>query len=188
MLVALLAIPLTVAFSIHRIGETRGEFRFRWLFGLVRFRVRIPRTARAGPQSAPRKTARSPGRKRKKGRAGNLLSLAGQTALRRRVFKFVRDILRAAHARDLSVRLRIGLGDPADTGRLWAVIGPLAVVAQSLRGAAVRIEPEFMEPILEVESHGRFRLVPIQFLALTATFMLSPTMLRAWWRLRRGNA
>ncbi len=52
----------------------------------------------------------------------------------------------------------------------------------------MRIEPEFMDEVIELEGHGRFRMVPIQFLALTATFLLSPTMLRAWWRLRRGNA
>mgnify|MGYP001470761102 CR=1 FL=1 len=123
-LVALLAVPVTVAFSIHRIGETRGEFRFRWLFGLVRFRIRIPRAARARPRSAAvrRGAAGSPGQRRKKGRVGNLLSLAGETALRRRVFKFIRDIVRAMHARQLFVRMRIGLGDPADTGRLWACL------------------------------------------------------------------
>ena len=96
-------------------------------------------------------------------------------------------MLRATHARNLFLRLRIGLGDPADTGRLWAVIGPIAGMAQNFRSAALRIEPEFMDPAFEVESHGQFRLVPIQFIAMTAAFMLSPTMLRAWRHLLGGN-
>lgn len=190
LLVALLAVPLTVVFSIHRIEETEGLVRFRWLFGLVRFRLRIPRPARARPRPAPApgKKAKSPRRRKRKGGAGELLSLIRQPAIRRRVHKFIRDMLRATHPRDLLLRLRIGLGDPADTGVLWAVVGPIAGMAQTLRGVEVRIEPEFVDPVFEVESRGRFRLVPLQFIAITAAFMLSPTMLRAWRHLRRRKA
>lgn len=116
-----------------------------------------------------------------------MLSLAAEPAFRRRIHKFIRDMFRATHPRKLALRLRIGLGDPADTGRLWALIGPIAGMAQTIAGAAVLIEPEFMDPLLEVESHGRFRLVPIQFIAMTVTFLLSPVMLRAWWRIRQGS-
>jgi len=188
LLVALLAVPLTVVFSVHRIEETLGLVRFRWLFGLVRFQVRVPRAAPAGPRGARVRTrkAKSPRRGKKKGGAAGVLSLVRQRAIRRRVYRFLRDMLRATHARDLTLRLRIGLGDPADTGRLWAAIGPLAGMAQNIPGAAVRIEPEFMDPAFEIESHGRFRLVPLQFLAIAAAFMLSPTMLRAWRQLWRG--
>ena len=182
LLVALLAVPLTVVFSLHRIRETRGLVRFRWLFGLVRFQLRIP-----WPAPAPGKKARSPRRRKREGSASGLFSLIKQPAFRRRVDKFIRDMLRATHARNLFLRLRIGLGDPADTGRLWAIVGPIAGMAHNLRSAAVRIEPEFMDPVFEVESRGQFRLVPIQFIVLTAAFMLSPTMLRAWPRLFRGD-
>ncbi len=189
LLVALLAVPLTVVFSVHRLEETRAFVRFRWLFGLVRFRFRVPRPAKARkrPPAAPAKKAKPAKRKKKKWRAGAVVSLIRQPHVRRRVHGFGRDMLRAMHARDLVLRLRVGLGDPADTGRLWAMIGPVAGMAQNIRNVAVRIEPEFVDPVLEVESHGRFRLVPIQFIALTAAFVLSPTMLRAWWRLHRGR-
>jgi hypothetical protein len=190
LLIALLAVPLTVVFSIHRIKETQGLVRFHWLFGLVRFQLRIPQAAKARPRPAPApgKKAKSPRQRKQKASAGGLLlSLIKQPAFRRRVYKFIRDMSRATHARNLFLRLRIGLGDPADTGRLWAIIGPIAGMVQNLRSAAVRIEPEFLDPAFEVESHGQFRLVPIQFVVLTAAFMLSPTMLRAWRRLRRGD-
>lgn len=189
LLVALLAVPLQVAFSIHRIEETEGYVRFRWLFGLVRLRLRIPRAGRPRPRSrsAPRKKAKPPRHKRKKGNARGIFSLLKQPAFRRRVHRFIGDMLAATHARDLFLRLRIGLGDPADTGCLWAIIGPVAGLARNLRFAVVRIEPEFIDPVFEVESRGRFRLVPIQFIALTAAFLLSPPVLPAWWRLRRGN-
>lgn len=190
LLIALMAVPLTVMFSIHRIEKTRGVVRFRWLFGLVRFQLRIPQAARARPLPVPTagEKAKSPRQRKQKASAGELLSLIKQAAFRQRVYKFIRDMLRATHARNLFLRLRIGLGDPADTGRLWAIIGPISAMTRNLRSVAVRIEPEFVDPVFEIESHGRFSLVPIQFIALTAAFMLSPTMLRAWRHLRRENA
>lgn len=194
LVIALLAVPLTVVFSIHRIKQTQGHVRFCWLFGLVHFQLRIPQAASAEPGAEPRpgstarKKAISPGQHRKKGNPRGMLSLLKQSAFRRRVYQFMRDMLTATHARNLFLRLRIGLGDPADTGCLWAIIGPIAGMVQNLRSAEVRIEPEFMDPLFEVETHGQFRLVPIQFIALTTGFLLSPTMLRAWWCLRRGNA
>jgi len=190
LLIALLAVPLTVVFSIHRIKETKGVVRFRWLFGLVRFQFRIPQAAKARPRPsrAEGEKAKSARQRERKAGGGELLSLIKQPAFRQRGYKFIRDMLRATHARNLFLRLRIGLGDPADTGRLWAIIGPIAAMAQNLRSVAVRIEPEFVDPVFEIESHGRFRLVPIQFVALTAAFMLSPAMLRAWRDSHRENA
>ncbi|MDH5556186.1 MAG: DUF2953 domain-containing protein [Alphaproteobacteria bacterium] len=190
LVIALLAVPLTVVFSIHRIEDTRGYVRFRWLFGLVSFELRIPQAAQAErrPESGAGKVEKLSRRKEQESRAGELFSLLKQSAFRQRIYKFIRDMLRATHARNLFLRLRIGLGDPADTGCLWAIIGPIAGMAQNFRSAAVRIEPEFIDPVFEVESHGRFRLVPIQFLALVAAFMLSPVMLRAWRHLYKGNA
>lgn len=190
LVIALLAVPLTVVFSVHRTEETRGVVRIRWLFGLVRLGVRMPRPdkSRKQPPAATEKKAGPPRRKKKKRHAGRLLSLIRQRDIRSRTYRFIRDIRRATHAQDLFLRLRIGLGDPADTGRLWAIVGPVAGLAQNIRAAVVRIEPDFTDPVLEVESHGRVRLVPIQFIALAAAFVLSPTMLRAWWRMYRGGA
>ena len=84
--------------------------------------------------------------------------------------------------------MRLGLGDPADTGRLWAIVGPLSVAAQGIRSARVRVEPAFMEAVLEFDARGRMRLVPVQFLALAIGFALSPPSVRAWRTLRVGDA
>ncbi len=84
--------------------------------------------------------------------------------------------------------MRLGLGDPADTGRLWAFLGPLNAAAQNLRNAEVRIEPEFVDPTFEFEINGRVRLVPLQFLALATAFALSPPSIRAWRTLRIKHA
>ena len=184
LLLGLLAVPVKVAFRIDRIHETTGHVNFGWLFGLVRFRIAIPGTVDTESQRK-----RRPAKKQQKkiGNPRGVFVLLKQPAFRQRTIRFIKNVLRAVHPRDLYLRLRIGLGDPADTGRLWVILGPAAGIAANLRGAEVRIEPEFMDPALEVESHGEFRLVPLQFIALTIVFVLSLTTLRAYRTLRQSS-
>jgi len=172
---------------MERIKEFNGHVIFHWLFGLARFRIGIPGAVKAFPRH--KKKPREKTKKRKQdGNVRVVITLLKQSAFRRRAIRFIKGLLCAAHARDLYLRLRIGLDDPADTGRLWGFLGPVAGIATNLRSAEVRIEPEFMTPTLEVESHGEFRLIPLQFIALAIAFMLSPATLQAWRKLRRSNA
>lgn len=190
LLLLLLAVPVDVAFRFERIEEFKGHVAIRWLFGLIRFHIDVPNAVKsARPHPKPEPVAAAV-RKKPAARNGrlNVLAALGQAAFRRRIYRFARDLLRAAHARQLFLHLRLGLGDPADTGRLWGFVGPLAALAQSLRNANVHIEPEFMDPVLELRTHGRFMLIPLQFLALATAFALSPASIRAWRTLKRRHA
>jgi hypothetical protein len=187
LLLVLLAMPITVAFRIDRVKEIKGQVSFRWLFGLVRFRIGIPGDKKHAKRFK-RKRVKKTGKRRKGGNARSVIRVLKQSAFRRRAIRFFKYVLRATHATDLYFRLRIGLGDPADTGRIWALFGPVAGFASNIRSAEVRIEPEFIEPVLEVESHGEFSLIPLQFIALTVLFVVSPMTIRAFRTLRQGVA
>lgn len=188
--IVLIAIPIVVSFRLDRVDKMDGQVNIRWLFGLVRFRIPIPGEAKTErkPEVAE---AVAPDKHRKPERdrgSANFLRVLKRSAFRRRVFRYCKSMFQAMHARDLSLRMRIGLGDPADTGRLWAFVGPVAAMAMNIRGAVVNIEPEFIDPVFELHSRGRFRLIPLQFLVLTIGFVLSPSTLRAWRDARHGSA
>lgn len=187
LLLVLLAVPITVAFRIDRIKEVNGYVSFHWLFGFVRFRIAIPSVGNTKPQRK-RQPAKKSGDLKRVGNTRGVVTLLKQSAFRWRAIRFIKDVTRATHSRDLYLRLRIGLGDPADTGRLWIFLGPVAGITTNLHSADVRIEPEFVDPVFEVESYGAFRLIPLQFIALAMAFLASPTTLRAWRSLRRSNA
>ena len=186
LLLALLAVPITVMFRVDGINEVKGHVTFCWLFGLVRFRILIPTTAHTKPRQG-RQPAKKSGKLKRTGSARRAFSLLTQRAIRQRGVRFIKDIFRATNPGDLYLRLRIGLGDPADTGRLWAVLGPAAGMATNLRSAVIRIEPEFIDPVLEFESQGQFRLIPLRFIALVAGFVVSPTTMRTYRTLRGSN-
>jgi len=181
--VLLLALPIDVAFRVEGIETFNGQIAICWMFGLVRFRVRIP-----GVSKSPRAPKATKVRVKPDKRSGrpNVLALLRQAAFRRRVYRLAADLVGAAHLRRLYLRMRLGLGDPADTGRLWALVGPLNAVAQNLRDADVQIEAEYLDPVFEFQARGRLLLVPLQFLILAIGFALSPASIRAW-RTMKGH-
>ena len=181
--VLLLALPIDVAFRVEGIETFNGQIAICWMFGLVRFRVRIP-----GVSKSPRAPKATKVRVKPEKRSGrlNVLAPLRQAAFRRRVYRLAADLVGAAHLRRLYLRMRLGLGDPADTGRLWALVGPLNAVAQNLRDADVQIEAEYLDPVFEFQARGRLLLVPLQFLILAIGFALSPASIRAW-RTMKGH-
>jgi hypothetical protein len=184
----LLAVPVDLEFRLEGIEPLSGQLRVRWLLGLVRLSVPVPRAGEPapGPRAKPR-AARVRARPRARGRGRGVLAALGQAAFRRRVARLLGDVVRAVHLRRLRLLVRIGLDDPADTGRLWGLMGPLGALAR-LRNAEVRVEPDFAEPVLAFEADGRARLVPLRFLGLAVAFALSPPTIRAWRALRGGHA
>lgn len=74
----------------------------------------------------------------------------------------VSDRWRALGKKDLSLRIRIGLGDPADTGRLWDFLGLVSALLAGVRSLSVLLQPEFADEILAVSGGGRLRVIPLQ--------------------------
>ena len=86
------------------------------------------------------------------------------------------------------MRLRIGLDDPADTGRLWALVGPVSGLLANIHEVSIEIEPEFFETIIELNSNGTIRVIPLQIIFLTAALLLSPPFWQGMQQMRKAGA
>lgn len=181
--VLLLAVPVGAAFRVQGIDDLQGWFTVRWLFGLVRLEWRLPGASANARRTQRARRSRALAARVGRGARGSpddALGWLRNAGVRRRVVRLVADLLGAVRVHDLRLHLRCGLGDPADTGRLWAVLGPCSVVAGGFQRADIRIEPEFAEAMFEFDAGGRCELVPLRLLLPAITFALSPAMLRAW--------
>lgn len=185
----LLGLPLHVAFQFEGLQAPCARFTVNGLFGLLRVGLVLPAAARDSTRVPERPVTKAQPAHRwpRLGGAGVLAALR-QAAFRQRLLRLARDMLAAAHLQQLRLRLRLGLGDPADTGCLWAVVGPVAAWARTHRDAEVQIEPDFIDAVLEIQAQGRARIVPLQLLGLVAVFALSPVSLRAWRAFRAHHA
>ena len=178
-LIALLSIPLSLTYQFSWRQRLRGEASLQWLFGLVRVRLAPTRK----PAANSRRAGAAGGSTLKSARSKlDPLAALRQKAFRRRMLRFARQCWRAFRKRDLHLRIRIGLGDPADTGRIWALFGPLSGLLANVEGASIELEAEFADAVFEVDSGGRLSVIPLQLFGLLLGLLLSPP----FWRGMRG--
>ncbi|MDH3527239.1 MAG: DUF2953 domain-containing protein [Gammaproteobacteria bacterium] len=182
--IALLAVPVTLTYRMSWQQGFQGDVRLRWLFGLVR--IRLPASKPESPTPEGEERAQPAGRFERSSREKHpVFAIVRQKSFRRRVTRFIRDVWHAIHKRDVRLNVRIGLGDPADTGQLWAVVGPVAGILSTAREATVGIVPDFVEETFELDSRGNLRLIPLQMLYLAAGLLLSPSI---WQGLKQMRA
>lgn len=173
----LLLVPVDVRFRFEGADKVCGEVRVQWLFGLVGTHITLPRPGDSKHADVKRSLAPKPTARR------SLLKLLGQSPFRRRALRLLKHLINAIHVMQLSARVRLGLGDPAETGRLYTVLWLLHTAARR-RGVDLSIETDFVSPVLDYDAHGRLLLIPLPLLALIVAFALSPSSLQAWRQLR----
>ncbi len=178
--VALLAIPVSLVVDIERTARLRSRLRVHWLFGLVDVELgrRQPRRA---PPARPSTKARQP-RRSARPRLGRgpaiALALVRTEGLAGRILRLFRDLAPRLSFQDVYLRVDFGLDDPADTGRLYGTLAPFLVAAAS-SGFDVRCRPDFQEPSLRGSYGGQIRARPISLLSVVVGFLCSPPTLRA---------
>jgi len=189
-LLLLLALPLGVDFHVAWDESWQDDVRLRWAFGLVRTRLRLTGARKPAPAGESADQAAAPsdsGGGRRGGGGRGLLRAFRDEAFRRRLVRFLRDVRRAVDTEELRLRARIGLGDPADTGRLWALLGPLQGNLAALSQSRIEIDPDFVDATLVLDASGRVRVVPLRLLALGAGLFLSPPVWRGLRQLRAAS-
>jgi hypothetical protein len=179
-LVALVAfflwVPLDIILDIDMHGRPRVTGGYSWCYGLVRREFKH----RPGKKPPPQKP---PGRRRFPDirRAWRMLTVRG---LLNSLFRLGRGTLASFQWTGLSADFRVGLGDPADTGMLFAVLGPAAAILGPSVFERVRVRPAFEDDLtFEGYSRGRARLRPIRLLLPLLRFTFSRPAARALWRL-----
>ena len=172
LLLGLLAIPIDLVYRLNWRGSLQGDVQLRWLFGLLRVRIPIEKTP--STQTTKETMAKPRRRKRRSGSKVKPLAAWRQRSFRQRITRFLHKLWQAIHKRDMRLHLLIGLDDPADTGQLWAIMGPVSAVCAQTQTVQINIEPDFTESHLELNSSGDIRIIPLQLLALFLGLLLSP--------------
>lgn len=195
----LLAIPVTVSFSIVRREAFSGRITIGWFFGLLRITPSISKSGdrtrkRRRPPRAPAEPGEpgepeEPSAKRPaeapRDSAKRFLKVLRSKGFARGVLRFLRDVARGVRFVSLHVAGRFGLDDPCDTGRLWGAICAFTGFLHGAERVRFLVEPEFNEAVLELDGRGEVRIVPVTLLLPAARFVLSPSTLRAAWTASR---
>lgn len=184
-LALLLAVPVDVGVTAHRRERLQARVTVRWLWG----RVRLPVPEGGGAKAKKPKTTEKPARP-KSGRpsgARRALAVVRTPGFPRRAARLLGRLAGRVRVRRLELAVRLGLDDPADTGRLWGVIGPAAALVPVPPSARVAVTPDFTAPVFHLDAEGEARVVPLAVLGSVAAFLLAPATLRALVAAARGR-
>lgn len=175
-LTVLLAVPVDVGFEVRRRERTESRVRVRWLWGRVA--IPVPAGGRKAEGKKRKRRARKPGRPSGARRA---LAVLTSPNFPSRVLRLVRGVVTRVHFRTLECSARLGLDDPADTGRLWGLLGPVSALLALPRSARIELAPEFGGARFHLDARGEARVVPGAVILTVLAFLLAPATLRAAW-------
>lgn len=170
-----LSVPFDIAFQVNMPGRPRFRMKVLWLFGLVSKEI----TRRKKPEEKKKvvKKRQKPGAGKR--RFWNIFEILRTRGLLKQLKGLLRDILGCLKIRDLLADFRVGLGNPADTGFLFALIGPTAFWLSSSVPLQIRVQPSFTdEATFEGYSRGAVRLRPVQLVIPFMRFIFSLAIIR----------
>ena len=177
-IILLLAIPVDLRFRVERDLSFRSRLAIRWLFGLVGkdFDSRERRPESKRERTAEDKRSR---KSSKKGKIRAFLAVLRTRGFLTRVLRLARQVLSSASPQQMTLKLRLGLEDPAETGFMFGLLGPVLVGLAGFRWFSVVAEPDFAEARLQLDFQGNLRVFPVQIAGILLVFLLSPPTLRA---------
>lgn len=173
-LTLVLCVPLDLSLHADVYGRPKFRLRLSWLFGL--FHKEVSRKKKPEEKKAVEEK-----RKAGKGRprVRTIFALMRTRGLMKQIAGLLVGILRRFKFKNVEADFKVGLGDPADTGLLFAVIGPAVPFISSSR-RRIRLVPSFEDDvILAGYSSGTVRLRPIGLVAPVMKFVFSMPALRA---------
>ena len=173
LVIFVLSVPFESTLSLEVYGRPRFRLKVGWFFGLVSKEVGGGKKSEEEEKPADRKRGFD---RAQLVRMAGILRIPG---LSKRVRAFLRSIVNRLKIRDFGADLRVGLGDPADTALLFAIIGPATAFLGSSQLHQIRLQPSFGDDaVLEGYSRVTVRLRPIRLVSPFPKFVFSLTALR----------
>ena len=121
LVILLLCVPLDMALRMDVYGRPKFSLRLAWLFGLVSKEIR---KGKKKPEEKKRVAEGKPKPRKRRVKARTVFEILQTRGLLGQFKRLLKDIFSRLKIRDLIVNLRVGLDNPADTGLLFAIIGP----------------------------------------------------------------
>lgn len=175
-LILVLSVPFNTVLHVDVHGRPRFRLKLSWLFGLITKEVE-----KGGKKPTEKKKVVKEKQKlaESKRRIGDIFEILRTRGLLRQLIVLIRDVLKRFKIRDFIVDFRVGLGNPADTGLLFALIGPATFLLSSSFPHRIRVEPSFEdETAFEGHLSGTVRLRPIQLVSPLIKFTFSLATIR----------
>jgi hypothetical protein len=174
LIVLVLTVPLDGVWRVDIYGRLRFSIRLAWLFGLLSKEVK----KRQKEPAEGKETLEVKPRPAKKMTARNIFRILRTKGLLKQLVTFLKEILSCFRIKKLEADLTVGFDNPADTGLLFAFIGPTLLFLKPPPPHQIRVQPSF-DPTCQGYLSGTIRLQPIHLVPPLLKFTFSLPTIRA---------
>ena len=189
LVILVLCVPLDATLSIDTSAKPTFRLRMAWFFGLISKELRREKKK---PEEK-KKVVEEKRKKKRKFEFRKILKILRTKGLLKQVRNLVRSILGQLRIKELAVNLKLGLEDPADTGLVFALIGPATSFLNFPSQYQINVQPSFYgEDVFEGSLRGVLRLQPIRltgpllrFAFSLATLRLLKTLISSKWKRKK---
>jgi hypothetical protein len=183
LLVVLLSMPISLRFEFEQHRTHGNEIVVTCFFGLVNSRILLQEKATSKPSRKMNKPKEQ--EERNEGKA--VFKVLLQKRFRHRIFETLSDLWCSISKHNIKLHIKAGLDDPADTGQLWAIVGPTSALLPSNHQFSVLIEPDFLNPSFQFDCRGTIRFIPLQIIFILVKLFFSPPFWKGLWYIRAEN-
>ena len=167
LVIVVLCIPVEFIFDFNTSEFSKRKFEFRWLFGLLRFKVQKAEKARPEAKSV------KPASNKQKLQPGEILEILQVEGLFSQVKRLLSDIFTAVKIPRLSADIILGLEDPVHYGYLFAFTAPVNYLL-GLTPYRIAVNAVFEgQLILECIAAGAIRVYPVMLFGSMLAFIFS---------------
>lgn len=183
--ILIMSVPVDIKIDWDAQQKPFRRFRLEWFFGILGKEVTGKRPKSPGKKSKQRKKLTLTKRLQY---TRDLVEILRVKGLLKRILRLIRDIFKQCKLRYFSGDIRIGLGDPADTGFFFGIIYLVTPFTDRFT-----VDPDFSgEIIFEGRLKVIIRLFPIRltlplarFVFSMAAFKLARTFIVQKWKRRK---
>jgi len=168
LMIIALSVPIDATFSIDTSTNPRFQAKMCWLYGLVKWKLGLSQY-RVGKENKKKRLGVS---------QRTLLKIVTTRGFMEKTVGLVWSIFRRIRLKELKIDLNVGLDNPADTGILFALVGPVLPLVNLPRQCHVNVEPSFQEATIDGKAILSFSIFPIALAVPFMKFVFSKPVLK----------
>ncbi len=180
----LLSVPIEINLTIDTNSTNKLQFRTKWLYGLVTFqssKFKLGEQTNKGIRKT--KKTRKYKKKQKPSNNGNarrfILAMIKSKGFLKRIIQFISDCIKSIRFRDTQISVLVGLGDPADTGNIVAILAPIFLWLRLGPISNATFEADYYHLIFRFTASAKIRVIPLDYVRLIFCLLISPTLWRS---------
>ena len=177
-----LIIPVELVFNYRNFESPVKKVNLSWFFGIFSFEIYPKKYS-----TKEKKEVKTSSEKKKGMGFSKIRKILSNSKFTSKTYNTLQRLLRSVKPDLKKLYLKIGLEDPADTGMLWGIFGPLSGILYGFTDKDLTIEPDFLDPAFNIETQGNITIIPLEILLIAFGYIFSPVVLKTYWFDLRGT-